>query len=248
MRKVVYIYGGWGNNLFQLNKAYNLKERGFDVEINLFMTLEKSFLVHKLLGWTHHKSYHFFKKLEILEQSELSVIKRFDFSFILILFLKKIRLRVNNFYIGHYFDEPLNSNLLYVLKESIKRFRNEVPTEYLGKCFVHFRGGDFLKLGIGLPLNYFASINQDEIFLVTDDPDNASFLFSDLKIKIKIIKSNSAIYDFLLLANSGVLYLSNSTFSWWASELSEASIIYQPKVFYKHINFRPLTKKNRIEI
>ena len=59
---------------------------------------------------------------------------------------------------------------------------------------------------------------------------------------------HSAIYDFLLLANSGVLYLSNSTFSWWASELSEASIIYQPKVFYKHINFRPLTKKNRIEI
>jgi|GEM_PF-3119519 len=248
MRKVVYIYGGWGNNLFQLNKAYNLKEQGFEVEINLFMTLEKSFLVHKLLGWTHHKSYNFFEKLEILEQSELSVIKRFDFSFIFIRFLKKIGRRVNNFYIGYFFDEPLNSKLLYVLKESIKRFRNEVPTEYLGKCFVHYRGGDFLKLGIGLPLNYYASIKQDEIFIVTDDPDNASLLLGDLKIKTHIVKSKSAIYDFLLLANSGVLYLSNSTFSWWASELSDASVIFQPKVFYTHIDFRPLSKKNRIEI
>lgn len=248
MTKIVYIYGGWGNNLFQINKAFNLRECGFDVEINLFMTLEKSFFIHKLLGWSFHNSNEFFEKVHILDRNEFSVTKKFDFLFLCILFLKKIGIRSNKLYIGHFFDEPLNSRLLNLLKDSIKELRNEIPKEYLGKCFLHYRGGDFLKLGISLPVNYLNSINQSEIFIVTDDPDNANLLLGDLNVKKTIIKSKNALSDFLLLANSGILYLSNSTFSWWASELSEASAIYQPKVFYRHINFSPKSKKNRIEI
>jgi hypothetical protein len=125
-------------------------------------------------------------------------------------------------------------------------------------CYIHFRGTDYKDWDGGnmfLPKKYFdesisriQELKPDIKFLViTDDKELASEYFKDLDVV-----SNDMMVDFKLLYNSKYCIITNSTFSWWATWLSEKEITLAPNNWLNynrpHLGFYPADiKTNKFE-
>ena len=99
---------------------------------------------------------------------------------------------------------------------------------------IHIRGGDFLSiehLNI-CKLNYFKnsieyalSKGLETFLIITEDQKYGKEMMRELKkffpnLQISVLKSNSIKNEFNIIRSSKLAILSNSTFSWWASLLS----------------------------
>jgi len=101
---------------------------------------------------------------------------------------------------------------------------------------IHIRGGDFLKINhlnickvdyYKKSINYFLSKGLNNFKVISDDQSYGEEVIKELKkfftgLKISILKSGSINNDFNLIRSSKLAILSNSTFSWWASFLSNS--------------------------
>ena len=77
----------------------------------------------------------------------------------------------------------------------------------------------------------------DNIYVVTDSPNDICIKTLKSKINCKIISKNMY-EDFLYLVSAPNLIICHSTFSWWAAFLSNAKKIYMPKTnFNKNIKY-----------
>ncbi len=99
---------------------------------------------------------------------------------------------------------------------------------------IHVRGGDFLKIKhLNICDNYYykkaieyalrKGFNTFKV--ISEDQQYAKEIIKEMKkyfidLKISILKSNSIKNDFNIIRSSNLAILSNSTFSWWASFLS----------------------------
>lgn len=71
------------------------------------------------------------------------------------------------------------------------------------------------------------TLDFNQLYICTDMPfDPFLYLFKKYK---PIIKSNSTIEDFCLIKQFRRIVMSQSTFSWWAAFLSDATDIYMPR-------------------
>ncbi len=77
----------------------------------------------------------------------------------------------------------------------------------------------------------------DIVVFFTDDVDWVRNCFTELLCNSIIISEiiDNDILEFDLMMNCSSLITANSTFSWWAGSLSNSSLIYAPKVFYKDV-------------
>jgi hypothetical protein len=120
--------------------------------------------------------------------------------------------------------------------------------KYEDYCFIHFRGGDYLKISqYFLPKKYYDDAKKESGFskfvIVTDDPIKAKEYFPD-----DIIESNSMKVDFNLLYNAKNLIISNSSFSWWAGWLNENNNVIAPLGWFNYNvdkNFNPTDIKTK---
>ena len=117
---------------------------------------------------------------------------------------------------------------------------------------IHIRGGDFLSIkNLNIcKLDYyknsikFASSKGLKTFVVIcEDQRYGKKIIKELKncftnLQIKLIKSDSIKNDFNLIRSSRLAILSNSTFSWWASLLSNSK-----KEFFVPSNFSVREKR-----
>ena len=101
---------------------------------------------------------------------------------------------------------------------------------------IHVRGGDFLKikhLNICDNLYYKKAIEYalrkgfNTFKVISEDRKYGKEIIKEMKkyftdLKISILKSNSIKNDFNIIRSSNLAILSNSTFSWWASFLSNS--------------------------
>jgi hypothetical protein len=114
--------------------------------------------------------------------------------------------------------------------EKIESFLNAYPVnEY---CYIHFRGGDYKDMPDWLlpkkyyddAINKIKEINSSLKFLViTEDIHLANEFFNNIPII-----SNDIMIDFSLLYFSKFCIIPNSSFSWWASWLSEKEATIAP--------------------
>ena len=118
---------------------------------------------------------------------------------------------------------------------------------------IHIRGGDFLsikKLNICKfdyyknSIEYCISRGSKNFMVICEDQIYGKKLIKELKnyfndLQISILKSDSIKNDFNIIRSSKLAILSNSTFSWWASFLSNSK-----KEFLVPSNFS--TKEKRI--
>ena len=147
-------------------------------------------------------------------------------------FNKKI-LFFDGYFIHNWMYEEINelfSQLklrpIYLNREHIKICNENV--------IIHVRGGDFLKIKhLNICDNYYykkaieyalrKGFNTFKV--ISEDRKYAKEIIKEMKkyfidLKISILKSNSIKNDFNIIRSSNSAILSNSTFSWWASFLS----------------------------
>jgi hypothetical protein len=124
---------------------------------------------------------------------------------------------------------------------------SEFPIE--DYCYLHFRGTDYKNWDDGkkfLPKKYFDDAikkireHKDDIkvLIITDDPVLANEIFPGERII-----SNDLMTDFKLLYYSKYCIIPNSSFSWWASWLSDKYLTIAPYCWlnynYQDLGFYP---------
>lgn len=165
----------------------------------------------------------------------------------------KIILKGSGFQNYKYFKNHKNliKKLLYIPKDKLIKFEDN-------DVVIHYRLGDTkiekLKKKVrcnekyigyhncqNMTNDYFVDIikenNFNNIFVITDSPNDEYIISLKSKINCKII-SNDIYDDFLFLVSAPNLIICHSTFSWWAAFLSNAKKIYMPKTnFNKNIKY-----------
>ena len=101
---------------------------------------------------------------------------------------------------------------------------------------IHVRGGDFLKIKhlnicdiyyYKKAIEYSLRKGFNTFKVISEDRQYGKEIIKEMKkyfidLKISILKSNSIKNDFNIIRSSKLAILSNSTFSWWASFLSNS--------------------------
>jgi hypothetical protein len=132
-------------------------------------------------------------------------------------------------YLLEYRDVILND--WYKFNESIVLESKELLDKYNVDeyCYIHLRGTDYKTIPqYFLPIDYYLNaikhikeINSNIKFLViTDDIEESKQMFPEFEVI-----SNSTDIDFYLISKSKYKIIPNSSFSWWASWLSQENKI-----------------------
>ena len=101
---------------------------------------------------------------------------------------------------------------------------------------IHVRGGDFLKIKhlnicdiyyYKKAIEYALRKGFNTFTIISEDRQYGKEIIKEMKkyfidLKISILRSNSIKNDFNIIRSSNLAILSNSTFSWWASFLSNS--------------------------
>ncbi|MDR1583932.1 MAG: alpha-1,2-fucosyltransferase [Prevotellaceae bacterium] len=157
-----------------------------------------------------------------------------------------------------YYDAFFQSETYFLfMEEKIKKcfrikrkYRDDFEKKYgdfyrNNKVLVmHLRKTDYTEVefeglggqGIALPVLYYKktlglieNINEYKIIVLSDDMEAAKKEFDNNPDYL--FEHNSAIIDFQLIQHADIAIIANSSFSWWASYLSEKkdAVIYAPK-------------------
>lgn len=238
--KTIYLIGGFGNNLFQLNKAQQLIDDGYSVCINTCFL--RSSVITKVLGWSVHSTELTQQVLENYIVNDRTRLK--DLIAIITLFIKKkIGIYDSQDFNGHtenstlvgYWQKgvKLNRNFLNVLRKSL----STTSLVYKPLTVVHARLGDFpdsLRLHIDYYVSAIKFLNVNEVHLITDTPSFRENLIKRLRLagvktEINISESSSARDDFELISSANTVVMSNSTFCYWATQLKPVKNVIYPK-------------------
>lgn len=252
MIAIVDIFGGYGNQLFQICFALFLKKNGYNPYLytfdnnnsqdhNIYIVNENNFDLRKINSLNQNlirmtKKINSIDKIlfSVLKQDVIPEIKKLNFP------NKKPITSFNGFWQDKYFVDEIFEEFKSGLLESkiIKDSYEFTPSK--GSTAVHIRRGDNPAY---LPLNYYktaiekaSSINNFSFDIFTDDPNwvdscvefkNANNIFGpSLKDDIK----TDTIKTFANMLKYENYIISNSTYSWWAAKIGEKrnSKIYYP--------------------
>jgi hypothetical protein len=274
----IFIFGGLGNNLFQLNLAYRLQSIGTQVVLNKSLATD-NILTNNILNWSIHCTETFFNHLpsysKFKTESKLNPYTLLRLAYIKaksiiatnsldLLATPSIHLGMKqNTFIGYFHNNNVPSeSLISDLQIAINKLAYKSP-RIIGlidvinhssrSAVMHIRGGDFLaqKKPLLLPTTYYetSTIAYDKIYIVTNDICFAKKVTSTLKSELVFIEGTTSIEDFIILALAQNKILANSTFSWWAAEISDKNhTIFQPEPFYKNRKWSPVSLMNRSKI
>lgn len=105
-------------------------------------------------------------------------------------------------------------------------------------CYIHYRGGDYKDCKDWfLPIKYYndaieyvkSNIKDINFLIITDDIVMARNYFNQYEII-----SNDMLTDYKLLYHSKYNIVSNSSFSWWPSWLSNKELIVAPNYWFNY--------------
>lgn len=117
-------------------------------------------------------------------------------------------------------------------EESVRILLRYPPSEW---CYVHFRGTDYVGQEHYLPTEYYTKAMEYvheryprlKFLVITDDAKEAKRMLPGFEVT-----SNTKKIDFQLLYFAETCIIPNSTFSWWASWLSEKKLVVGPERWY----------------
>lgn len=103
-------------------------------------------------------------------------------------------------------------------------------------CCIHVRGSDYLKLKdyhYNLEADYYQSaadiMGQKNFYIFTDDLPHAKTIFGENE---NYVQTGKAHLDFFLMQRFKSFIIANSSFSWWASVLSQSKNVIAPKTWF----------------
>ena len=230
--------GGVGNQLFQIARACSHRENGHDVCLIHLTRYKKS--IYRLAGFTDHDDWI---NIDNVANNLGIKIKEASYSqmFILMLLFTLKRLGVNRYFdaeinktpsihkkyidVGYYQSKKhitLNSikEVSYALIELLD-LSSHAPSSGI---VLHIRGGDFperwlIEMDSIQKMKDLAKRRREKLKIVTNDKKFALTFFNS-KDDISVNNSSSARADFIFLSRSNVLFLSNSSFAFWAATIA----------------------------
>lgn len=121
-------------------------------------------------------------------------------------------------------------------------FDHKAPPKTITKDIImHVRLGDYKEFGVGGnvldPEYYHKCLKREKfkkLYIVTDSPDDS--YFSEFKKYSPIVQSKTVEEDFWFITKFDRIICANSTFSWWAAFVSNATKIYIPKCWIRNSN------------
>jgi len=268
----LYMYGGLGNQIFQLFAAIILatKKKISRIEI------DESYLLAKQLKGQIEEVLNFEAfGIEITYRKKLITKLRLP------RFLK-IKSKFNpfvsdgnfyralnsaprmNFYLDGYFIDAIDQGTfdrhLKLISKGFRLKSLDSEVNFKNRCVIHLRGTDFIKLGWSkiTPLGYYKSsiqkmveIGIDSFDVVTDDINYAKSFF-DNNSYIKNYISTDLISDFFYISKFQYKILSPSTFAFWASvfgvnRTGKKSLIIAPSFWSPDLR-RKIRLKNEINL
>ena len=155
-------------------------------------------------------------------------------------FKKSQFLRQKLLFLDGYFNQNWNYSELNSLFKKLNLTPINLNEKHLKLCnqsaVIHIRGGDFLSIeNLNIckldyyknSINYALSKGLKDFIVISEDQIYGKQVIKKLKqsfcdLQISILKSGSIKNDFNLIRSSKFAILSNSTFSWWASFLSNS--------------------------
>ena len=145
-------------------------------------------------------------------------------------------------FLDGYFNQNWEYESLYELIAQLKLRKIILDKKNLKVCnedvIIHIRGGDFLNIkNLNIcksdyyrkSIKYCLSKGLKTFTVISEDQKYGNIIINQMKscfddLKISLLKSNSIKDDFNIIRSSKLAILSNSTFSWWASFLSNSKI------------------------
>lgn len=271
----LYLMGGLGNVLFQINYANNLKTQGFDVTLNVFL-LKNNFITKKILGWSNHNTLSNLSSLGLISSfrvEDKASIGLF-FGFLSKLIKKKIfncqffglispdfeKLKATHIFGYFHINNTINLEFVSSTKRAIEKWLckpnsicvRENLEKICGSWVIHIRGGDYkLDPNFAIDIDYYnsATNGKNNFYVVTNDRKYSESVMLGLNLNFKFVDSNDSLEDFIVLAFSEKKILANSTFSWWAAEFGKSdSLVIQRDPFYTHVEWNPHSLCNRQKV
>ena len=246
----IWLMGGLGNVLFQINFGRNLRESGYDV--CFIDNLVKKNILTKVLRWKiHNQDYlyldeDFQSKNLIYAFLAVSIAKFRIGSFSL--WLDGIY-DVNKDYAKNLFSyfqnsEGLKSIDIKINKADFKSGKNRNVVDE--NIVIHRRYTDS-----GWQQPSLASIEQklqnSAVLVCSDSIAGVKHDFIQYNFDYKCREGFLSIDDFLVMANSQTLVCSNSTFALWAALIGDHDNVYMPRALVKTFPFIKFLKKNIYE-
>lgn len=262
---VVNLFGGLGNQLFQLTAGFVLSK----------ITNKKLYINDSLVSYFRFSH----EKINLSDIFEFDFKKKKEDSYIKILIKKLILIFPIVTFFQKFFINEINYSK--ILKEKFAKieilgywqdfiyfniYKNEIIKLFKFKKFkvdlklldkilktnsasIHIRRGDFLskrnKVSYALPTSYYmksirklSALEKNIIFFIfTDDKVwvRNYFLKHLKKINYSVVLTDKNYQDFFLMSKCKHNIISNSTFSWWAAFLNRN--IFK-KVFYPRSWFK----------
>ncbi len=249
---IVDIFGGYGNQLFQICFALYLKKNGYNPYLytfgqdnnedhNIYMVENEDYNLRKINN-SSQNLLRKIKKINIIDKSLFTVLKQDATAEIKNLNFpnKKMVTSFNGFWQDKYFvDEVFEEFKFGLLKNKVIKESLEIVAPR-GSTMVHIRRADFPAY---LPLNYYKDaiskaclVDNFSFDIITDDPEwvkscnefrNANNIYGpSLEDDIK----TDTINTFANMLRYENYIISNSTYSWWAAKIGEKknSLVYYP--------------------
>lgn len=242
----VLLMGGIGNQLFQINRALSLQLSGAKVEI-IYMGIFKN-LIHFFIRHVSHDSWidlnSFTKKLDLKTRpinlvdlimltyfyflKKINLYQHFDSTLKKQIFSKKV-------YDLGYFQEKKHfiNKSLNIITESLIDYL-ELRSQIIPNKKVvgfHIRGGDFMKEinnkniekrpNFNLLKSFFEKYTEENInfFIITNDKNLIKK--NQFNLDQNAIFSSKELDDFKKLIQCNLMYVSQSTFCFWAYIISK---------------------------
>jgi len=247
-QKKVLLMGGIGNKLFQLARAVELQEKNIIVELVYIDPKMTKF--YKLSGHTIHPEWIDIPFLSGIFNIHIRPITFIEFIQLVIkFFTKKVGLSDDfniNLYdvlekrgeiswdVGYFQSKNhLSLSTLNKVADELIKILN-IKKKNSKELTLHIRGGDFdtknriQKKQMEAIILLCQSLMLNLIVVTNDNVFSKKLLGETL---YKFYKGKSAYDDFIKLASSSNLYLSNSTFAFWAAMIairSHSAKIYLP--------------------
>ena len=265
MKILVDIFGGFGNQLFQIGLALHLKKKNYNPMLytfsskksighNVFFIDEKYFGLGKLseseekkIGKIKSYSYLNKKLFQIIGEDNISSIKNGDW-------VKDIKSNFSTISFNGFWQDRMfvDENIEDIKKGLLQfdSFENAIDKQKKkGSTVIHVRRGDHQQY---LPFQYYLDsiskasqmISNFHYEIITDDYEwvksKKEFTYAE-KIHFPNKSDNvmeNTIKNFSKMIEFENFIISNSTYSWWAARLgqNESSNIYYPWPYWEGKN------------
>ena len=221
----VWLMGGLGNQLFQINTGKFLANKGYKIKYTTNL-IEKNFFTQSILGWNIHDNLiqNIICNLDLCNYAnnippilaKSKIFPKFSYYYSSVVNFNNLPSHI----FGYFQDISFNQNLW---------FGDDIiypPHNFHAKSerVIHLRFTDANNFNENIKF-YKSVINEiktQDFIVCTDDINYSKKFLDDQNVKNFRISTGSPLDDFYLLSNAKELVIAPSSFSWWAGKLNKS--------------------------